>query len=60
MAMLPPSTLLAGIELDEFLGHHLARYYMIRQNFDSTVPHGYRRVGARRTTALVVALGPRE
>jgi hypothetical protein len=24
------------------------------------VPHGYRRVGARRTTALVVALGPRE
>ena len=28
--------------------------------FDSTVPHGYRRVGAKRTTALVVALGPRE
>jgi transcriptional regulator with XRE-family HTH domain len=28
--------------------------------FDSTVPHGYRRIGARRTTALVVALGPRE
>lgn len=170
--MLPPSTVLVGIELDEFLGHHLVRYYMIRQNalqpglvlgleqafhrtgrqpgegfvggrehrertgpfqrvhqargfhsgyqglelsgsgyrihdggrgsfakshaeyrghevhvehsglsgrlelragedkhelaegdaiyFDSTVPHGYRRVGAKRTTALVVALGPRE
>jgi transcriptional regulator with XRE-family HTH domain len=28
--------------------------------FDSTVPHGYRRIGAKRTTALVVALGPRE
>jgi len=27
--------------------------------FDSTVPHGYRRIGARRTTALVVALAPR-
>jgi len=26
----------------------------------STVPHGYRGIGARRTTALVVALGPRE
>ena len=26
--------------------------------FDSTVPHGYRRIGARRTTALVAALGP--
>ncbi|HUA60792.1 MAG TPA: cupin domain-containing protein, partial [Verrucomicrobiae bacterium] len=22
--------------------------------FDSTVPHGYRRIGAKRTTALVV------
>ena len=88
--MIPPSTLLVGIELDEFLGHHLARYYGICQNalqpgrvlrfeqelragedkhelaegdaiyFDSTVPHGYRRVGAKRTRALVVALGPRE
>jgi quercetin dioxygenase-like cupin family protein len=28
--------------------------------FDSTVPHGYRRLGARRTTALVVALGKQE
>ncbi len=28
--------------------------------FDSTAPHGYRRIGARRTTALVVALEPRE
>jgi hypothetical protein len=28
--------------------------------FDSTVPHGYRRMGAKRTTALVVALAPRE
>ena len=28
--------------------------------FDSTVPHGYRRIGAKRFTALVVALGPRE
>jgi transcriptional regulator with XRE-family HTH domain len=28
--------------------------------FDSTVPHGYRRLGARRTTALVVTLEPRE
>lgn len=28
--------------------------------FDSTVPHGYRRIGAKRTTALVVALEPRE
>jgi transcriptional regulator with XRE-family HTH domain len=27
--------------------------------FDSTVPHGYRRMGARRTTALVVTLEPR-
>ena len=27
--------------------------------FDSTVPHSYRRVGGKRTTALVVALGPR-
>ena len=26
--------------------------------FDSTVPHGYRRIGAKRTTALVVALPP--
>ena len=28
--------------------------------FDSTVSHGYRRVGSRRTTALVVTLAPRE
>ena len=28
--------------------------------FDSTVPHGYRKIGTRRTTALVVTLGPRE
>jgi transcriptional regulator with XRE-family HTH domain len=28
--------------------------------FDSGVPHGYRRIGGRRTTALVVTLGPRE
>jgi transcriptional regulator with XRE-family HTH domain len=28
--------------------------------FDSTVSHGYRRVGAKRTKALVVALPPRE
>jgi transcriptional regulator with XRE-family HTH domain len=28
--------------------------------FDSTVPHGYRRIGSKRTTALVVTLGPRE
>ena len=28
--------------------------------FDSTVPHGYRRIGPKRTTALVVTLGPRE
>lgn len=28
--------------------------------FDSSVPHSYRRIGARRTTALVVALGPRD
>ena len=28
--------------------------------FDSTVPHGYRRIGSKRTTALVVALEPRE
>ena len=28
--------------------------------FDSTVPHGYRQIGAKRTTALVVTLGPRE
>ena len=27
--------------------------------FDSTVPHGYRRIGAKRTTALVVTLEPR-
>jgi mannose-6-phosphate isomerase-like protein (cupin superfamily) len=27
--------------------------------FDSTVPHAYRRIGSRRTTALVVTLGPR-
>jgi len=28
--------------------------------FDSTVPHGYRRKGSKRTTALVSTLGPRE
>lgn len=28
--------------------------------FDSSVPHGYRRIGGRRTTALVATLGPRE
>lgn len=28
--------------------------------FDASVAHGYRKTGARRTTALVVALGPRE
>jgi transcriptional regulator with XRE-family HTH domain len=28
--------------------------------FDSTVPHGYRRIGSKRTTALVVALQSRE
>jgi quercetin dioxygenase-like cupin family protein/DNA-binding XRE family transcriptional regulator len=28
--------------------------------FDSTVPHGYGRLGSKRTTALVVTLGPRE
>ena len=28
--------------------------------FDCSVPHGYRRIGSRRTAALVVALGPRE
>jgi transcriptional regulator with XRE-family HTH domain len=28
--------------------------------FDSSVSHGYRRIGARRATALVVTLGPRE
>ena len=28
--------------------------------FDATVPHGYRRIGTKRTTALVVTLGPRE
>ncbi len=28
--------------------------------FDSTVPHAYRRIGAKRTTALVVTLGARE
>jgi len=28
--------------------------------FDSSVPHGYRRIGAKRTTALVVALERRE
>jgi transcriptional regulator with XRE-family HTH domain len=28
--------------------------------FDSTVPHGYRRLGPKRTTALVVTLEPRE
>lgn len=28
--------------------------------FDCTVPHGYRRLGSRRTTALVVALAPRD
>jgi transcriptional regulator with XRE-family HTH domain len=28
--------------------------------FDSSVSHGYRRIGAKRTTALVVTLGPPE
>ncbi|MEO8052769.1 MAG: cupin domain-containing protein [Acidobacteriota bacterium] len=28
--------------------------------FDSTVPHSYRRIGTKRTTALVVTLAPRE
>ena len=28
--------------------------------FDSSVAHGYRRIGARRTAALVVTLGPRQ
>lgn len=28
--------------------------------FDCTVPHGYRRIGSKRTTALVVALEPRK
>ena len=28
--------------------------------FDSTVPHSYRRVGSKRTTALVIALGSGE
>lgn len=28
--------------------------------FDCTVPHGYRRIGLKRTTALVVALEPRK
>ena len=28
--------------------------------FDSTAPHGYRKVGPKRTTALVVTLEPRE
>jgi quercetin dioxygenase-like cupin family protein len=28
--------------------------------FDSTVSHGYRRQGSKRTTALVVTLGPRQ
>jgi len=28
--------------------------------FDCTVPHGYRRIGPKRTTALVVTLAPRE
>jgi mannose-6-phosphate isomerase-like protein (cupin superfamily) len=28
--------------------------------FDSTAPHGYRRIGTKRTTALVVTLPPRE
>ena len=28
--------------------------------FDSSVLHGYRRIGARRTSALVVTLGPRK
>ena len=27
--------------------------------FDASVPHGYRRVGSKKTTALVVALEPR-
>jgi transcriptional regulator with XRE-family HTH domain len=28
--------------------------------FDSAAPHGYRRIGAKRTTALVVTVGPAE
>jgi quercetin dioxygenase-like cupin family protein len=28
--------------------------------FDSTVLHGYRRIGSKRTSALVVTLGSRE
>jgi len=28
--------------------------------FDSAMPHGYRRIGPKRTTALVVTLEPRE
>jgi transcriptional regulator with XRE-family HTH domain len=28
--------------------------------FDSTVPHGYRRIGSKRTTALVVTVGSRK
>lgn len=28
--------------------------------FDSAMSHGYRRIGAKRTAALVVTLGPRE
>lgn len=28
--------------------------------FDSTLPHGYQKIGAKRTTALVVTMGPRE
>jgi len=28
--------------------------------FDSTVSHGYRRIGAKRTAALVVTVGPRD
>ncbi len=28
--------------------------------FDSSVPHGYRRIGSKRTKALIVAVEPRE
>jgi transcriptional regulator with XRE-family HTH domain len=38
-------------------GHELAEGDAIY--FDCTVPHGYRRIGARRTTALVVVLESR-
>ena len=38
--------------------HHLSEGDSIY--FDSSVAHGYRKTGARRTTALVVTMGPRE